>query len=52
MKLQVNEKITIIGTYEGNNRILASHINMQPLKEQIGIKPYYSLKEGIREKLF
>ncbi|MDI9540507.1 MAG: ATP-dependent DNA helicase RecG [Bacillota bacterium] len=52
MKLQVNEKITIIGTYEGNNRILASHINMQPLKEQIGIKPYYSLKEGIREKTF
>ncbi len=52
MKLKVNEKITVIGTYEGNNRILASNINSQPLKEQIGIKPFYSLKEGIREKTF
>ncbi len=52
MKLKVNEKITIIGTYEGNNRILAGNINFQPLEEQIGIKPFYSLKEGIREKTF
>ena len=52
MKLKVNEKITVIGTYEGNNRILANNINSQPLKEQIGIKPFYSLKEGIREKTF
>ncbi len=52
LKLKVNERITVIGTYEGNNRILASNINSQPLKEQIGIKPFYSLKEGMREKTF
>lgn len=52
MNLKVNQKITIIGTYEGNNKILASNINMQPLEEQIGIKPYYSLNKGIREKTF
>ncbi|MGI6608199.1 MAG: ATP-dependent DNA helicase RecG [Erysipelotrichaceae bacterium] len=52
MKLQVNEKITIIGTYEGNNRILANTINNRPLKEQVGIKPYYSLKDGINERSF
>ncbi len=52
MKLKVNDKITIIGTYEGNNKILASNINSLPIEIQIGIKPYYSLKEGIREKTF
>lgn len=52
MNLEINKKITIIGTYEGNNKILASNINTQPLAEQIGIKPYYSLNKGIRENTF
>ena len=42
--------ITIIGKYEGGNRITATRYNFQPLQEQLGIIPVYSLKEGMTQK--
>ena len=41
--------ITIFGTYQGNNRILASNYNFKPLKEQMGMHPVYSLTEGLKQ---
>ncbi len=52
MKLKVKEQITIIGTYEGNNKILASNINTLPLKQQLGIRPFYSMIDSKSEKGF
>lgn len=52
MRLKVKEQITIIGTYEGNNKILASNINTLPLKQQLGIRPFYSMIDSKSEKGF
>ena len=45
--LKIGNKITIIGKYEGNNNILASNYYLKDVDEIIGIKSFYSLKEGI-----
>lgn len=42
--------ITIIGKYDGGNRITAIQYNFNPLKEQIGYHPVYNLKDGITQK--
>lgn len=44
------KKITIMGKYEGGNRITAISYNFHPLQEQIGTFPVYNLKEGITQK--
>ncbi len=46
---QVGKTITLMGKYEGGNRITAASYNFQPLHEQEGIKPVYALKEGITQ---
>lgn len=46
----VGKQITIIGKYDGNNRITALQYNFKPLAEQLGIHPIYTLREGITQK--
>lgn len=45
-----NETITIIGRYEGKYRITALQYNFKPLREQLGMIPVYTIKEGITQK--
>lgn len=40
-------RITIIGKYDGSYKITALQTNSIPLKEQLGMQPVYSTKEGI-----
>lgn len=47
--IPINSKITIIGKYEGSNKIVASNYYLKPINELEGIIPYYSLKEGINQ---
>lgn len=49
-QFKLNEKITIIGRYEGRNRITASTYNFKPLMEQLGMEPVYTIREGITQK--
>ena len=44
------KKITIMGRYDGGNRITAISYNFQPLQEQMGTFPVYNLKDGITQK--
>jgi len=44
--------ITIFGKYDGGRKVTAMQTNFQPLSEQLGIKPVYSLKDGITSKYF
>ncbi len=46
----VGKSITIIGKYDGGNRITAMQYNFHPLQEQLGIYPIYNVKEGITQK--
>lgn len=46
----VGKAITIIGKYEGGNKITVLQYNTQPLKDQLGIIPVYNTKEGITQK--
>lgn len=52
MQKKLNEKITVIGKYQGSQKIIASKINKIPLVEQIGIKSVYNLKGLLTEKYF
>ena len=49
-QFKLNETITIIGKYEGKNRITANQYNFKPLKEQVGMTPVYNLKDGITQR--
>ncbi len=49
-QFKMNEKITVIGKYEGKNRITAAQYNFNPLCEQLGMKPVYTVKEGITQR--
>ena len=44
-----NSKLTIIGKYDGNNRVTATNYYTKSIGEIEGIVPYYSLKEGINQ---
>ena len=46
---KANRMITIIGKYEGGNRITSIQYNFKPLKEQIGFQSIYNLKDGITQ---
>jgi len=50
--LKIGQKITILGKYEGYNKILASTLNTKPLLQQIGIKAIYSLKDKMNDQTF
>lgn len=43
------KKITLFGVYQGNNKVVVNTYNFNPLKEQIGLKPVYSLIEGLKQ---
>ena len=42
-------KLTIVGKYEGKNRVTASNFYTKDINEILGITPVYSLKEGIKQ---
>ncbi len=44
-----NNKIVIVGKYEGNNKVTATNFYTKDIKEILGIMPIYSLKEGIKQ---
>lgn len=48
--LKVGMILTIIGRYEGYNKVTAMQYNTKPLKGQLGIIPVYPLKEGIQQR--
>ena len=45
--LKVEGTLTILGRYEGRNKVTASNYYEKPLSEVAGIVPYYPLREGI-----
>ena len=49
--LTVGQRVTVIGYYQGGNKITASTYNSQPLQEQLGVTPVYPLKEGMTQKM-
>lgn len=46
----VGKMITIIGKYDGGERITGLQYNFKPLAEQLGIHPVYTLRDGITQK--
>lgn len=40
-------RITILGKYDGSYKITAYQTNSQPLKDQLGMQPIYTTKEGL-----
>ena len=51
-KNRLGETLTIIGKYQGKNKIMSTKINKIPLKDQIGIKAVYNLKGLVSDKYF
>lgn len=49
-QFKLGEKITIIGRYDGRQKITALQYNFKPLQEQLGMEPVYTLREGITQK--
>lgn len=49
-QFKLGENITVIGRYDGKNRITALQYNFKPLQEQLGIEPVYTIREGLTQK--
>ncbi len=49
-QFKYNETITIIGKYDGKNKITALQYNFKPLQEQLGMTPVYTVREGITQR--
>ena len=47
--LHFGETITILGIYQGNNKVVASTYNHKKLIEQSGLKPVYSITKGMHQ---
>jgi len=47
--LKVNEKLILIGKYDGNNKVTALNYYTSGLDKVLGIIPIYSLKDGINQ---
>ena len=47
--LHINDKVTIIGKYDGNNKVTAFNYYTKDADEVTGIIPTYSIKEGITQ---
>lgn len=45
MKVDINQNMTIIGKYDGNNKVTASNYYLKGINEVAGIVPIYSQKE-------
>lgn len=43
------KQITVFGQYNGKNKVTASNYNFNPLQQQEGMKPVYSLTQGLRQ---
>ena len=50
--LEIGQHLTIVGKYEGGNRILAMQTTKEEMQELLGIKPVYSLKDRMKPKTF
>lgn len=48
-KMELGQNITIIGKYEGKQKITAIQYNFKPLLEQLGIQPVYPLRNGLTQ---
>lgn len=46
----IGKTITIIGKYDGGNRVTALQYNFKPMAEQLGIHPVYNIRDGITQK--
>ena len=49
IKTNNDHKITIIGKYEGRNKVTATNFYTKDINDILGIIPVYSLKEGIKQ---
>ena len=49
---QVGKRMTFVAKYDGKQGLSILSCNAQPLAEQLGYQPVYSLKEGISQKDF
>lgn len=47
---EVGKTITIIGKYDGGQKITALQYNFQALQEQVGMTPIYNVRDGISQK--
>lgn len=47
--LQINQKVTIIGKYDGMNKVTAFNYYAKDAEDVTGIIPTYSIKEGITQ---
>lgn len=47
--IKLNSKITILGKYEGNNKVVANNYFLKDINEIKGIIPFYSLKNDITQ---
>lgn len=47
-QFQFGHTITLFGIYQGNNQLVANNYNLKPLKDQLGLKPVYSLSKAMR----
>lgn len=44
------DRVTVIGKYEGNDKVTALSVNFKPIAEQLGIHPVYNTKSGLSQK--
>ena len=47
--IKTDDKIVIVGKYDGHNKVTASNYFTKDIKTLLGIQPIYSLKEGIKQ---
>ena len=47
--LHFGEVITVLGIYQGSNKVVASTFNHKKLAEQSGLKPVYSITKGMHQ---
>ena len=47
--LHFGDKITVLGTYKGANKVIATSYTHKPLSEQLGMKPVYSITKGMHQ---
>lgn len=52
MKLAPGTLLTVVGKYEGQNKIVAASITAGAMSEVLGIRPVYRLKDKIRPKAY
>ncbi len=48
--IKVGTKLTIIGKYVQQNKVIATNYNTSPISDVIGVKPIYALKEGVTQR--